>query len=430
MQINYENIKEKSEIIFKATIEGDEWLDAQNKARIDLAKNVTVKGFRKGKAPVAQAAKYISLRDVLDKAADKAVQFAYSEMLKNKNIRPFLQIQPELAVDVFGPEKLSFSFTVVAMPEVTLGDYKNITLEKEAVTVTDEDIENELKTLANNNAELVVVEDDTPAANGDTVVIDFTGYVDGEAFDGGAASEYELSLGSNSFVPGFEDQLVGVKTNEDRDVVITFPENYVADLAGKEATFKVHVNSIKKKNVPAIDDEFAKDLDIENVDTLDQLKEHLTKQINDRKTRQQENEQFNKLVDTIADNSTLFCHAKILKNEADRIVADFSNRLGQQGFDLDDYLKMAGKTKEDFDNEAAVQATKTIKQTVIFDTIADIENLSPTLEDVDARLEEIAKNYNQTLESIKKQLGNQISNFAYNFKQEKVIEFLKNNNNI
>lgn len=428
MQIKIENLKEKCEIHFHATVEGDEWKDAQQKAMIDLAKNVTVKGFRKGKAPLAQAVRQIPARDIMDKAADKAVQKAYSEMIEKNNIRPFMQ--PELIVDDFKADKLSFTFIVLMLPEVTLGDYKGLTIEKKKISVTKKDVNDELTTLANKNAEMVVAELDAVAEKGDTVVIDFKGYVDGEAFDGGEASSFELELGSNVFVPGFEEQLIGVKTNEDKDVMITFPENYVANLSNKEATFKVHVNSIKKKVVPEINDDLAKDLDIEGVDNLEQLKEHLKKQIKDKKVKQAEQDSINALLDQVSENATFSCHDKILKEDANRIVKDFEARLSQQGFNVDDYLKMTGKTRESLDVEAMEEARRNTKKAYLFEKIAEVENLTVSEEEIDTKLDEIAKQYNQTLEDVKKQLGNRINSFAFNMKQEKVIDFLKNNNNI
>ncbi|MCI5744782.1 MAG: trigger factor [Erysipelotrichaceae bacterium] len=428
MKINIEKFEEKCELHFTATVEADEWKDAQSKATAELAKNVTVKGFRKGHAPLAQAAKYISPKDVLDKAADKAVQKAYSEMVDKNKITPAMQ--PELKVNEFGVDKLSFTFVVVTMPVFTLGEYKGITIEKEAIEVTDEDVNAELNNLANRNAELVVADLDYEAKLGDTVVIDFKGFVDNEAFDGGEASSYELELGTNTFVPGFEDQLVGVKTNEDRDVVLTFPHNYVANLADKEATFKVHVNAIKNKVVPEINDDLAKDADIDGVDNLEQLKEHYKTQLIDRKTKQQENSQYAKLVDKICENSTFVCHDNIVKQDAERIVKDFESRLSAQGFDVDDYLKMTGKTKDDIMNEAKVEAVKNEKHAYMYDRIAAAEGIKITPEDLENKIAEIAKQYNQSASDIKKQIGNRLNGFAFNLLQERVTEFLKTNNNI
>ena len=427
MQIKLDTFKEKCEIIFTATVEGEEWKKAQQKATADLAQNVTVKGFRKGKAPLAQAARYIKPSDVLDKAADRAVQMAYNEMIQKNGVRPIMQ--PELVVNEFKADKFSFKFVVVTVPSVELGQYTDITVEKKAVRVLKADIEKELEGLANKNAELIVAETDYAAVNGDTVVIDFKGFVDGEAFDGGEASQFDLVLGSNTFVPGFEAQLVGVKTNDDVDVNITFPENYVADLANKEALFKVHVTAIKKKVVPAIDDELAKDLDIEGVDTLEQLKEHLKGQIKERKVKEAETNRLNTLLNTIIDNATFHCHEKILRNDAEKIVNDLKNRLSSQGFDLEDYLKMTATTKEKLYADALKQATDNNKRAFVFDKISEVEGINVTSEEVEAKIAGFAKQYNTTVEAVKKQLGNQINNFAFSIRQDKVVTLLKEKNN-
>ena len=427
MQINLKTLKEKCEVHFSVVVEENEWKDAQHKATIDLAKNVTVKGFRKGKAPLAQAARYVKASDVLDKAADKAVQLAFNEMIEKNNVKPIMQ--PELVVEEFKADKFAFKFVVATAPVVELGQYSELTVEKEEVTVTEEDINNELTSLANKNAELIVAETDYEAQEGDTVVIDFKGFVDGEAFDGGEASSFDLVLGSNTFVPGFEAQLVGVKTNEDKDVNITFPENYVANLSNKEALFKVHVNAIKKKVVPAIDDELAKDLDIENVETLEQLKAHLNTTLTERKTKAADDARLNKLLELVINNATFYCNDKVLKADADRIVNDLKNRLSQQGFELDDYLKMTNKTLEEIQAEANKQAYDNEKRAFVFDKISEAEKIVVTPEEVEAKLAEFATLYNTTVEALKKQLGNQINNFAFSIRQDKVVALLKEKNN-
>lgn len=427
MQINLKTLKEKCEVHFSVVVEENEWKDAQHKATVDLAKNVTVKGFRKGKAPLAQAARYVKASDVLDKAADKAVQLAFNEMIEKNNVKPIMQ--PELIVEDFKADKFAFKFIVATAPVVELGEYTNLTVEKTEVSVSEEDINNELNSLANKNAELIVAETDYAAQDGDTVVIDFKGFVDGEAFDGGEASSFDLVLGSNTFVPGFEAQLVGIKTNEDRDVTITFPENYVANLSNKEALFKVHVNAVKKKVVPAIDDELAKDLDIENVDTLEQLKAHLNTTLTERKTKAADEARLNKLLDMVINNATFYCNEKVLKADADRIVNDLKNRLSQQGFELEDYLKMTNKTLEEINEEAHKQAYDNEKRVFVFDKISETEKIVVTPEEVDAKLAEFAAQYNSSVEALKKQLGNQINNFAFSIRQDKVIELIKEKNN-
>ena len=428
MEVKLERLNEKCEIRFVAEVSGEEWKKAQQNAIAALAQNVTVKGFRKGKAPLQQAAKYINPRDVLDRAADKFVQKAYKEMLDNHDVKPI--VQPELIVNDFSAEKFSCTFVVATSPKVELGEYKGITIEKKAVRVYKADIEKELETMAEKNAELVVVEEDVAAELGNTVVIDFKGFVDGEAFNGGEASSFELVLGSNTFVPGFEEQLVGVKTNEDKVVTITFPENYVANLSNKEAKFEVHVNAIKKKVVPAIDDEFVADLDIEGVETVEQLKENVKEQLRTRKTNAQAQERYDALLEQIINGAKFFCNNKLLQADADKIVKDFENRLEQQGFSLDDYLVMSKKTKEDINKEALEQAYKNAKQAYVIDAIGVAEKINATPADVDAKLAEFAEQYKTTVEELKKQLGNNINNFAYNVRHEKVVAFIKENNNI
>ena len=428
METKLERINEKCELHFIATIEGEEWKNAQQKALVALAQNVTVKGFRKGKAPLAQASRLVNPRDVLDKAADKFVQKAYKEMLENNDVKPVLQ--PELAVNDFSAEKFSCTFIVVTAPEVELGEYKGITIEKKQVRVYKAEIEEELKAMAEKNAELVVAEEGVAAKLGDTVIIDFKGFVDGEAFDGGEASSFELVLGSNTFVPGFEDQLLGVKTNEDKNVVITFPENYVAGLSNKEATFEVHVNAIKQKVVPAIDDEFAKDLDIENVENVEQLTNHVKETLKVRKTQQGAQARFDELMAKINDGAKFYCNSRILKADSDKIVADFTRRLEDQGFSLDDYLVMSKKTKEDIENEAHEQAYKNAKNAYVLDKIGIVEEINVTEEEVNAKLAVFANQYKTTIEEVKKQLGNQFTNFVLNVRQEKIIKFVTENNNI
>ena len=428
METKLQKITEKSELHFVATIEGDEWKNAQQKALVALAQNVTVKGFRKGKAPLAQAARLVNPRDVLDRAADKFVQKAYKEMLDNNDVKPVLQ--PDLIVNDFSAEKFTCTFVVVTAPEVELGEYKGLTIEKKQVRVYKADVEEELKAMAEKNAELVVAEEGVEAKLGDTVVIDFKGFVDGEAFDGGEASSFELVLGSNTFVPGFEDQLVGVKTNEDKTVVITFPENYVAGLSNKEATFEVHVNAIKTKVVPAIDDEFAKDLDIENVENLEQLTAHVKETLKTRKNNQAAQARFDALMTQINDNAKFYCSDRLLKADSDKIVADFTNRLQQQGFSLDDYLVMSKKTKEDIENEAKEQAYKNAKNAYVLDKIGIVEEINVTEQEVNAKLAVFANQYKTTIEEVKKQLGNQFTNFVLNVRQEKIIKFVSENNNI
>lgn len=406
MDIKIEKTENVCESKLTAQTEGEEWATLQKHALGDLAKNVTVKGFRKGMAPLAQAAKVIPQKEILNKAADVAIEKAYNELIEKHQVRPILR--PELVIDEFSDKKLAFSFVIVTAPEVTLGDYKGLDIAKDKVEVTEDDINNELNDMAKKDAEMVVAEDDVAASNGSTVVIDFEGFVDGKAFDGGKAENYELKLGSNTFVPGFEDQLIGVKKGDHKDVVITFPTQYVAELAGKEATFKVVVNEIKNEILPEINDDFAKDVDIEGVNTLDELKEHLKKTIFERKDKAAVNKQTSDLFDKVVSNATVKVHQKLIDEEAKAIFDDFKKKVESQGYSFEDFLKITNQTEEKLLNEAKVEAVRQENRACVLAQIAVAENLRVTKEELDAKFDDLAKQYNMKKEDLTKRIGDHI----------------------
>lgn len=426
MELKKQKNTNNCEIRVTVTCEENEWTDAQEKAFENIAKNVTVKGFRKGKAPLAYARRVVAKSEILNKAADKIVDAAYREMLNDEEVRPVLQ--PKLEVKEFTEKSLAFDFVVVTAPVVELGTYKGIEIEKNAVKVTKKDVEKELNDLLAKNAELEVVDENTPAEKGMTAVIDFVGYVDGKAFDGGEASNFDLELGSNTFVPGFEDQLIGVKAGETKDVVITFPENYVADLSGKEATFKVTVNELKRKVYPEANDDFAKEANIDGVSTLEELNAHLKKELTERKTREEENRQVNALLAEVIKNATFYIHHDLLAMDADNIVKNFNDRITAQGLDIDDYYKMTNTTEAAVKEQAMNEAMNNAKRIYVLNQIGINENITVHEEDVDAKLEELSSQYNATVEELKKQLGDRLSDFAANLRNDKIVAFLRENN--
>jgi len=428
MEVKFEEFKDLCEVKYSCATSKEEWAAAQKKAVEKLVKNVTVKGFRKGMGPIDAAARQLRTVDVLNEAADKVIDAEYKNMFNNYSFKAYAQ--PELKVTEFSAEKLAFEFVVPVAPVVTLGKYKGLSIEKADVKVSKVEIDAELNARALKNAELVTVDDEYQAAEGDTLNIDFKGFVNGKAFDGGDAKGYDLELGSGTFIPGFEAQLVGKKNGQDCDVVVTFPENYVANLAGKEATFKVHVNSVKKKVVPELNDDFAKDLDIEGVDTLEQLTENVKKELETKKAQQAEQGQFNKLVEEIVENAKVLAHDRIVSEEATKIVKNLEDRITQNGLKLDDYLKMTNKTKEDLVNEAKVQALQALKKDFVMLEIGAAEKLDVTDEEVDAKLGEFAAMYKTDVASLKKQLGDNLNGFKYQMLTEKIINFLKANNDL
>ena len=267
--MNISIVKEKSTYIATVTFDAQEWKNAQEKAYANLAQNVTVQGFRKGKAPLELAKRHIDGRKMVEKAVDVLLPLGNQKVLEENNFE--LLVRPELDVKEVSDDKVVVEYYYVTRPEVTLGQYKDLEIAKDSVEVTDEDVENELKALQQKNVELQVKEGEI--ALGDTANIDFKGFVNGVAFEGGEAKGYDLEIGSGAFIPGFEEQLVGAKAGQDLDINVTFPEQYSKELAGKPAVFKIHVNSVKEKVVPEINDDLALDANIEGVSNLEELKE-------------------------------------------------------------------------------------------------------------------------------------------------------------
>jgi trigger factor len=322
-------------------------------------------------------------------------------------------------------KELIFKATVTVKPEVKLGEYKGLEVEELDTNVTDEDIQAELTTLQNRQAELVVKEEGT-AENGDTVVIDFEGFVDGEAFEGGKAENHSLELGSGSFIPGFEEQLVGLAAGESKDVEVTFPEEYhAAELAGKPATFKVTVHEIKGKELPALDDEFAKDVDDE-VETLDALKEKIRTRLTDSKKHEAEHHVRDSVVEKAAANAEVEIPEVMIENEVNRMLQEFEQRLQMQGMNLELYFQFSGQDEKALRAQMKEEAGNRVRVNLTLEAIAKAENLEVTDEDVNAELENMAGMYNMTVDSIKKALGG-LEGIKADLSLKKAVDFLVEN---
>lgn len=307
-------------------------------------------------------------------------------------------------------------------PEVKLGQYKGLEVEKMDATVTDEDVENELKRLQEDFAELVVKEDGK-IEKGDTAVIDFEGFVDGEPFEGGKAENYSLEIGSGVFIPGFEDQLVGMKAGEEKEIEVTFPEEYHAkELAGKPATFKVKVHEVKAKQLPALDDEFAKDVDDE-VETLEQLKEKIRARLEETKKNEAETALRDAVVEKAAENAEIDIPEVMVKNETDRMLREFDQRLQMQGLNLDLYYQFSGQDEAALREQMKEDAEKRVRVALTLEAIAKAENIEVTEEEVNEELEKMAKAYNLEVEKLKELLGN-LEGVKEDLKWRKTIDFL------
>lgn len=389
-----------------------------------VVKQVQVPGFRKGKMPRPLFEKRFGVESLYQDAIDIMLPDAYMNAITEAGIDPV--DRPEIDVEQIEKGK-SFIFTakVTVKPEVKLGEYKGLEVEEFDTTVTDEDVENELKSMQERQAELVVKEEGK-AELGETVVIDFEGFVDGEAFEGGQAESYSLELGSGQFIPGFEEQLVGMAAGESKEVEVAFPEEYhAAELAGKPAVFKTTLHEIKAKQLPELDDEFAKDVDDE-VETLDALKEKIKSRLVHDKEHQKEHHIQDAVVEKAVENAEIDIPAVMIDNEVDRMVQEFGQRLQMQGMNMELFFQFSGKDEAALREEMKVEAEQRVRGSLTLEAIAKAENLEASEEDVNAELQKMADMYNMTAENIKAALGN-LEGVTSDLQVKKAIEFLVEN---
>lgn len=390
-----------------------------------VSKDVQVPGFRKGKVPRPIFEQRFGVESLYQDAVDIILPEAYSEAIDEVEITPV--DQPEVDIEQIEKGKpFIFTATVTVKPEVKLGEYKGLEVEDKEASVTDEDVNDELKTLQEKQAELVVKEEGQ-VEEGDTVVIDFEGYLDGEKFEGGSAENHSLEVGSQTFIPGFEEQLVGKTAGEDTEVQVTFPEDYQAeDLAGKEATFKVKIHDIKSKEVPELDDEFAKDVD-DDVETLDELKEKTKQRLIDEEENEIENQKRETLINQASENSEIDIPEAMVDNELDRMVQEFEQRLQMQGMTMEMYTQFSGQTQDDLKEQMKEDAQKRVQTSLTLEAIAETEELEATEEDVDKQLEEMASQYQMEVDQLRQMLGGNTDALKGDLKLQKAIDFLLEN---
>jgi trigger factor len=399
----------------------NEGLDAAFKK---VVKQVNVPGFRKGKIPRALFEKRFGVEVLYQDALDILLPEAYVKAVEETGIEPV--DRPEIDIEQMEKGKsLIFTAKVTVKPEVKLGEYKGLEVEKIDTTVTDEDVENELKRLQERHAELVVKEDGK-IENGDTAVIDFEGFVNGEAFEGGKGENYSLEIGSGTFIPGFEEQLVGLEAGAEKEIEVTFPEEYHAkELAGKPATFKIKVHEIKAKQLPALDDEFAKDVD-EEVETLDELKAKIKQRLEEEKKNEAETTLRNTVVEKAAANAEIDIPEVMVKNETDRMLNEFEQRLQMQGLNLELYYQFSGQDEAALREQMKEDAEKRVRVSLTLEAIAKAENIEVTEEDINKELEEMSNTYGIEVENLKNMLGS-LEGIKEDLKLRKAIDFLVEN---
>ncbi|MEB6195901.1 trigger factor [Mammaliicoccus sciuri] len=412
--------KEGNQGLLTVTVPKEEVDKGLDKAFKKVVKQINVPGFRKGKMPRPLFEQRFGVESLYQDALDFILPEAYGNAVEEAEINPV--DRPE--IDVTQMEKgkeLIFEATVTVEPEVELGDYKGLSIEKQDREVTDEEFNQAIEDAVSRQAELTVKEGEI--AEGDVVNINFDGYVDGEAFEGGQAEGYDLEIGSGSFIPGFEEQLIGLKANDSKDVVVTFPEEYHAEeLAGKEATFKCEVNEVKSKEIPELDDELAQELD-ESVSTVNEYKEKLRKDLEEAKVNQAEATEKEEAITKATDNAKVDIPEAMVNTELDRMMQEFEQRISQQGLNLELYYQFSGQSEEELKAQMKEDAEKRVKTNLTLRAIADAENIEVSDADVEAEFAKMSEQFGLSVEDIKATLGNN-DILVNDLKIQKVIDLL------
>ena len=390
MNCKVEKTENANEVKLEITVDAEKFENAMKKVYFQNAKYINIPGFRKGKAPMNIVEKYYGAEIFYEDAFNEVATEAYDEAIDANKIdvvsRPTVDIvQMEKGKDVI------FTAVVQVKPEVELGKYKGIEIKKIEYPVKDEDVQNEIKQMQDKNSRLVTV-DDRALENGDTATIDFEGFVDGVAFEGGKAEGHELEIGSGSFIPGFEEQLVGMKVDEEKEIKVTFPKEYFSkDLAGKEAMFKVKLHEIKKKELPELDDEFAKD--VSEFDTLKELKADIKSKQEKQNEEKAKYETQDAVIKELCKDVKVDIPSGMIEMEIDNMIKDIEQRLSYQGLKLEQYLQMMGKTMEDIRKEYEPQAIEGIKSRLALEAVIKAEKIEATDKEIEEKIKEMAKNY-------------------------------------
>ena len=424
MNCKVEKTKNANEVKLEITVDAEKFDNAIKKVYFKSAKYFNIPGFRKGKAPMQIVEKYYGKEIFYEDAFNEVAGEALDEAVKENDL--YVVSRPDIDVTQIEKGKdLIFTAVMQTKPEAELGKYKGVEIKKIEYKVTDDDINHELGHMQEHNARIVSVED-RPVEKGDITVIDFEGFVDGKAFDGGKAEGHELEIGSNTFIPGFEDQIIGMKIDEEKDINVKFPEEYFSkELAGKDATFKVKLHEIKKKELPKLDDEFAKD--VSEFDTLKELKEDIKNKQQKQNDDRAKYETQDAVIKAVCENVKVDIPSGMVETEVENMLKDIEQRLSYQGLKLEQYLQMMGKTEDEMKKEYEPQAIESIKSRLMLEAVIKAEKIEATDEEVDEKLKEMAKNYGK--ENDEEFLKNEnVRNYIKEgLTSEKALEFLVKN---
>lgn len=418
--------KEKNIIELEITVEAEKFNEAMKKAYAKNVKKFNIPGFRKGKAPMQIIKKFYGEGVFYEDAINYCCDDTYPKAIAENDIKPVDYPQIDI-VQIGEGKEFIYKAEVVTYPEVELGEYNGVEVKEISYEVTEEDVEGRLKAAQNSNARIEDKKDEA-IAKGDIAVIDFKGYVDGVAFDGGEAKNYELEIGSGAFIDNFEDQLVGLKMGEEKEVIVNFPEEYGReDLNGKEAKFEVKINNIKCKELPTLDDEFAKE--VSEFETLEEYKEDLKKQMKESNDIRAKKELEEAVIDKVCGNTEIEIPEVMIEKEIDMMLRDLEMRLKYQGLDLESYYEYTNNTAEKVREFMRENAEKRVKTELVISKIAEVEKIEATEEEVSEKAKEMAKQYGEkdvekTAELIAKSQGNLLKIDIVN---EKVVDMLVKN---
>ena len=424
MNCKVEKTENANEVKLEITVEASKFDEAIKRVYFKSAKYFNIPGFRKGKAPIQIVEKYYGKEIFYEDAFNDSANEALEEAVKENNLE--IVSRPEVEIKQMEKGKdLIFTATMQTKPEAELGKYKGVEIKKIEYKVTDEDIEHELSHMQEHNSRLISIED-RPVEKGDIATIDFEGFVDGKAFEGGKAEGHELEIGSNTFIPGFEDQIIGMKIDEEKDIQVKFPDEYFSkELAGKDATFKVKLHEIKKKELPELDDEFAKD--VSEFDTLDELKKSIKEKQEKQNEERAKYETEDAVIKAVCDNMKVEIPSGMINMEIDNMLKELEQRLSYQGLNLEQYLQFMGKTEEDLRKEYEPQAIEGIKSRLALEAVIKAEKIEPDEAEITEKMKEMAKNYGK--ENDEEFLKNEnVANYIKEgLKSEKALEFLVKN---
>ena len=417
-------IKNKNIHEIEISIEGKDWKDAIDKAFAKKQKSAKVDGFRKGKVPKNIYERKYG-KDYLIDAADLVAHEAYVKALTDSKLEPI--VQPSIDLKDLSENKVTFMFKIVTKPEVVIKKYKGLGVKPEKVKVSKDEIDHELGHILERFTELVNKEG--KVENGDVAIIDFEGFKDGVAFDGGKGENYSLEIGSNTFIPGFEEQLIGMKVGEEKDLNLEFPEDYGAkDLAGAKVVFKVKVNEVKTKQVRDFDEEFFEDLAIEGVDSEEKLRNHIKSSICAQKEVENENKYVDNLLETVSKNAEVDIPEEMVNEEIDRLMGRFEQQMKMQGVSLDLYYQFTNSDETALRNQMEKEAFNNVLYRLVLDKIMKQEEIKVSDEDAEKEAESLAEKYKMTKEDFLKQFGG-IDLVKYDLEIRKTIDLLKELNN-